>query len=252
MARFLVAGTGAAGVSCAMKLSRNHRVFLCGDRNRTYYPALTEATRGKPEATELDIEELVSDTNVEFVEGTPEGTEDGYVSVGDTDIEYDQLVSAPPLKPFEPDFSLKYAIDMYDPAQTEKASRIEGESACIIGAGKKGVETAFVLAENGCDVRLVEASTRPLPGHREDVSEGILKRLRSAGIDFSGGKEVKHITNYGLELSSGGEIESENVLWCGGMEHEDYRLDHDIEVETASGKDLFRQQERAGLKAQPR
>jgi NADH dehydrogenase FAD-containing subunit len=248
MSTVLVVGTGIAGVTAALSLSNSHNVVLCGDREHIYQPGVIDYCTDRVETASFDVEKFTDGSDIRFLDGRPEDSGDGYTRVDGQDIEYDILVSAPRLVSREPEFSLEYALDMYDPGEAADASETDG-SAVVIGAGRRGVETAFMLAEKGCEVRLIERSTRPLPGYRREVSEALLARLDSAGVGFSGGKEVKHVTNYGLELESGEEVEAGTTIWCGGLEYREDGLDHDKLARADSDRKIFREAEQAGLKA---
>ncbi|MFP5021260.1 dihydrolipoyl dehydrogenase [Pseudonocardia phyllosphaerae] len=71
------------------------------------------------------------------------------------------------------------------------------ESVIIAGAGAIGVEFAYVLANYGVDVTIVEFLDRLLPLEDADVSKELLKRYKKLGVTVRTSTKVEKITDDG-------------------------------------------------------
>ncbi|OLL72111.1 Dihydrolipoamide dehydrogenase [Pseudonocardia sp. Ae168_Ps1] len=71
------------------------------------------------------------------------------------------------------------------------------ESVIIAGAGAIGVEFAFVLANYGVDVTIVEYLDRLLPLEDADVSKELLKTYKKLGVTVRTSTKVESITDDG-------------------------------------------------------
>lgn len=71
------------------------------------------------------------------------------------------------------------------------------ESVLIAGAGAIGVEFAFVLANYGVDVTIVEYLDRLLPLEDADVSKELLKAYKKLGVTVRTSTKVESITDDG-------------------------------------------------------
>lgn len=71
------------------------------------------------------------------------------------------------------------------------------ESVIIAGAGAIGVEFAFVLANYGVDVTIVEYLDRLLPLEDADVSKELLKAYKKLGVTVRTSTKVESITDDG-------------------------------------------------------
>lgn len=71
------------------------------------------------------------------------------------------------------------------------------ESVIIAGAGAIGVEFAYVLANYGVDVTIVEFLDRLLPLEDADVSKELLKRYKKMGVTVRTSTKVESITDDG-------------------------------------------------------
>jgi dihydrolipoamide dehydrogenase len=98
------------------------------------------------------------------------------------------------------------------------------ESIVIAGAGAIGVEFAYVLANYGVKVTIVEFLDRLVPLEDEDVSKELAKRYRKLGIDVLTSTRVEGIDETGQKLrvtvSKNGEqqvLEADKVLQAIGF-----------------------------------
>ncbi|MCO5571863.1 hypothetical protein L7F22_025611 [Adiantum nelumboides] len=71
------------------------------------------------------------------------------------------------------------------------------ESVIIAGAGAIGVEFAYVLANYGVDVTIVEYLDRLLPLEDADVSKELVKRYKKLGVTVRTSTKVESITDDG-------------------------------------------------------
>ncbi|MFP5069984.1 dihydrolipoyl dehydrogenase [Pseudonocardia nantongensis] len=87
------------------------------------------------------------------------------------------------------------------------------ESVVIAGAGAIGVEFAYVLANYGVDVTIVEFLDRMLPLEDADVSKELLKRFKKLGITVRTSTKVESITDdgKGVTVSVASEKGSEEL-----------------------------------------
>lgn len=89
-------------------------------------------------------------------------------------------------------------------------------SIAIIGAGPIGVEFAYLLANYGVDVTLIEALPRMLPNEDEDVSKEIAKAYRALGITVLTGTHIEDLveTADGVTLTyrRSGSVDAETLI----------------------------------------
>jgi dihydrolipoamide dehydrogenase len=90
-------------------------------------------------------------------------------------------------------------------------------SILIVGAGAIGMEFAYVLANYGVDVRIVEFLDRALPNEDADISKEIAKAYKKLGVKISTGAAVQSIADDGSKVTvaikdnKSGEIETVTV-----------------------------------------
>ena len=227
--RVVVAGGGLSGLGAAVNLdSRGFDVLLI-DRSRehVFKPALPELIRGRvsEEDIKFDLDHYLKNTDVEYTKEEIHGfnPEDKIVESEIGEYSYDYLVVALGAERKSPSFSLKYADDFYSLESAREACEKveEAGSAVVIGSGRHGIEVSSELHRKGLKTTIVDRSTRPLPEHNEKASRKMLNFLNREEISFMGGKEVIEITNYGIELEDGQEVDKDMVVWCGGLEAPD-------------------------------
>lgn len=90
------------------------------------------------------------------------------------------------------------------------------ERAVIVGAGPIGVEFAYVWANYGVDVSLVEMLPHLLPNEDPEVSEVVEKAYKKLGIKYFTDAKVEKVEkgdkSVKVALSTGDEIEGDQVL----------------------------------------
>ncbi|MDD7581827.1 dihydrolipoyl dehydrogenase [Corynebacterium sp. 32222D000AT] len=82
------------------------------------------------------------------------------------------------------------------------------ESMVIVGAGAIGMEFAYVLANYGVDVTIVEFMDRVLPNEDKDASKEIAKQYKKLGVTLKTGYKTTSIKDNGDDVTV--EIESKD------------------------------------------
>ena len=91
------------------------------------------------------------------------------------------------------------------------------DSMVIVGAGAIGMEFAYVLANYGVDVTIVEFMDRVLPNEDEDVSKVIAKEYKNLGVKLMTGHKTTSIVDNGdsvevkVEAKDGGDEQTLTV-----------------------------------------
>jgi NADPH-dependent 2,4-dienoyl-CoA reductase/sulfur reductase-like enzyme/rhodanese-related sulfurtransferase len=123
-------------------------------------------------------------------------------------ISYDRLILATgssPLIPKLPNVELPniMTVKTIEAAEALKASALPGASACIVGGGLIGLETAEALVQKGLKVTLVEMRDQVLPGVLDaDIAFMVERQLTEMGVrvvtgsrvtGFAGGESVEKV-----------------------------------------------------------
>ena len=94
------------------------------------------------------------------------------------------------------------------------------ESMVIVGAGALGMEFAYVLANYGVDITIVEFMDRCLPNEDKEVSKAIAKEYKKLGVKLMTGYKTTSIKDNGddvtveVESKDGDKQETLNVDRC--------------------------------------
>ena len=111
------------------------------------------------------------------------------------------------------------------------------QSAVIIGAGPIGMEFAYVWANYGVDVTIVEMLPRLLPNEDAEVSAVVEKAYRKLGIKFHTDMSAENVDvggdNVKVTLKNGDTLEVDQVLVAIGFRPnvDQIGLDGDLELE---------------------
>ncbi len=97
------------------------------------------------------------------------------------------------------------------------------KSAVLIGGGAISIEIAYLAAQHGIKITLVEMLAHILPNALDpDMSEGVESYMKEQGIDLHLSEQVKAINGdgqvEGVLLASGEEINADMVIICTGAE----------------------------------
>lgn len=99
-------------------------------------------------------------------------------------------------------------------------------SIVIVGAGAIGMEFAFVLANYGVKVTIIEFLDRALPNEDVDVSKEITRQYKKYGIDILASTKVESVVDNGSSVTvsysanadgTKGQIEADKVLMSIGF-----------------------------------
>lgn len=101
--------------------------------------------------------------------------------------------------------------------ETQILQRDLPESMVIVGAGAIGMEFAYILANYGVQVTIVEYLDRALPNEDEDVSKEIARQYKKLGVTILTSTKVDSIVDDGNEVSVSltGADGSSSVLTAG-------------------------------------
>lgn len=97
------------------------------------------------------------------------------------------------------------------------------KSAVLVGGGAISVEIAYLAAQHGIKITLVEMLEHILPSALDpDMSEGVESYMKEQGIDLRLSEQVKAINGdnkvEGILLASGKKINADMVIICAGAE----------------------------------
>ena len=97
------------------------------------------------------------------------------------------------------------------------------KSTVLVGGGAISVEIAYLAAQHGIKITLIEMLKHILPGSLDpDMSEGVEEYMKEQGIDLHLSEQVKKINGDGkvqrVTLASGEEIEADMAIICAGAE----------------------------------
>jgi NADPH-dependent 2,4-dienoyl-CoA reductase/sulfur reductase-like enzyme/rhodanese-related sulfurtransferase len=144
---------------------------------------------------------------------------------------YDKLLLSPgaqPMKPALPGIELPGIFTLRSIDDTDKIKnyiiRTKPISAAVVGAGFIGLEMAENLHKLGLKVTLVEATQQVLNVFDADMAGAVKEVLYTKGVDIELGSKVisfeKHKTGMLIKLDSGKFIEAEMVLLSIGVSPE--------------------------------
>jgi len=96
------------------------------------------------------------------------------------------------------------------------------KNAVLIGAGAIGLEIAYLTAQHGLKVTLIEKMENVMPGILDvDMSENLEEYIVEKSVDLKCGQMVKSIAGdkevQSIKLSSGESIKAEMVIVSGGV-----------------------------------
>jgi NADPH-dependent 2,4-dienoyl-CoA reductase/sulfur reductase-like enzyme/rhodanese-related sulfurtransferase len=113
-----------------------------------------------------------------------------------SDLVYDRLIIATGSTPFIPKISNVdlpgiLTVKSIEDAELLKASAISGSTACIVGGGLIGLETAEALQQKGMQVMIIEMRDQLLPGVLDpEIAFLVEKQLRQQGVTVMTGCTV--------------------------------------------------------------
>ena len=236
--KILILGAGFAGLSASRQLQDFADVtVIAPNASFEFFPNIHELVSGfkSPEDLRLDIREIVEGRRQEFVleRAVHLDRENQVVSTSSGDqYPYDYLIVAmgavnndwgiPGVQEYT--YPFKTASDCY--AIGQKLEDLEDQdspySVTIVGGGVEGVEAlGEILRKYGkstnLTVSLVEAQGQLLPNLSGQIHQKILKLCLDFPVSFHFGKRVQQIEGREVALSDGKYLESDLVIWTGGV-----------------------------------
>jgi len=106
------------------------------------------------------------------------------------------------------------SINDFESAKIARKRIEKAKDVVVVGSGMSGVEVAYEISDF-CNVTLIEAEKRVLPNMCEKASKYVKKLLENAGVDILTSCKVEKISD--TIMTSCGEIEFDEVLWCTGI-----------------------------------
>ena len=225
MRRIAVVGASAAGLAAAETLRRegyDGTVTLVGDEPEPPYdrPPLSKQvlaaewesdrlalrTSADLAALDLDLRLGVAATGLDLVSRT--------VRLGDgSEVPYDGLVVATGVRPRRLPGEGAHVLRTLDDALTLRERLTPGQRLVVVGAGFLGAEAAAVAWRLGAKVTLLEPAAVPL-AHAvgAEVGQMLAQAHVDRGIDLRCGVTVTEVTEEGVRLGDGSQIEADEVL----------------------------------------
>jgi pyruvate/2-oxoglutarate dehydrogenase complex dihydrolipoamide dehydrogenase (E3) component len=161
----------------------------------------------------------IKDQSAELVRGEARVARPGVVSVGDRELEYDELVVATGSKPAIPPIDGLEDIHYWTNRDAVWATRVP-VSLIVLGGGAVGVELGQFFGRMGSHVTLVEHNGRLLPRVDADAGELLRERLEDEGIDVVVDADVRRVDPgpEGVRVALGSDLllDAERVLVAAG------------------------------------
>ncbi|MGW0337302.1 NAD(P)/FAD-dependent oxidoreductase [Streptomyces sp. NPDC003011] len=225
MRRIVVVGASAAGLAAAETLRREGyagTLTLVGDEPRTPYdrPPLSKqllAAEWEPDrlalrtpddlaALGLDLRLGVAATGLRLADST-------VVLADGSEVPYDGLVVATGVRPRRLPGEGAHVLRTLDDALTLRARLTPGRRLVVVGAGFLGAEAAAVARRLGAHVTLLEPAPVPLAHAVGAEIGGVLAGAHlERGVDLRCGVTVTEMTEDGVRLADGEEVEADEVL----------------------------------------
>jgi pyruvate/2-oxoglutarate dehydrogenase complex dihydrolipoamide dehydrogenase (E3) component len=161
----------------------------------------------------------IEDQGAELVRGEARVSRAGVVSVGERELEYDDLVVATGSTPAAPPIAGLEDVHYWTNRDAVWAARVP-ESMVVLGGGAVGVELAQFFRRAGAGVTLVEHNEHVLPRLDADAGELLRERLEQDGIEVlvsTVAEAVEHgPAGIRVRLGSGAALEAERLLVATG------------------------------------
>lgn len=137
------------------------------------------------------------------------------------DLPYDALVLSPGASPIVPPLpGIERALTLRtieDVTRMAAAVASGPRHAVVIGGGFIGIETAENLVHRGIATTVVEAADQVLAPLDPELAQPVADELRRHGIDLRLGSALAQVTELGVELADGQQIEADLVILAIGV-----------------------------------
>ncbi len=230
----LIAGAGMAGRACALTLRRvgwPGEIVLVGDETTHPYdrPPLSKSVivgtadldkviKPAPEVYADDRIDLRLGTSVTAVDA---GARTAALSDGTT-LSWDALVLATGCAPREvpiPGIERAHRITRMDEALAIQAILADGpKRIAVIGGGFIGMEAATAAVAAGHTATVLEAAPEPMARPLgSEVAAHVLRWAEARGVDVRAGVGVEEVSDAGVRLADGTEVDADLVLCAIGQ-----------------------------------
>ncbi|MGW7548333.1 NAD(P)/FAD-dependent oxidoreductase [Streptomyces sp. NPDC054770] len=225
MNRIVVVGASAAGLAAVETLRRegyDGTLTLVGDESRTPYdrPPLSKqvlSAEWTPDRVTLRAPTELDALGLELRLGVAASgldVADRTVRLADgSALPYDGLIVATGVRPRRLPGEGAHVLRTLDDALTLRERLGPGQRLVVVGAGFLGAEAAAVARRLGAQVTLLEPAPVPL-AHAvgEEVGRVLSRAHLERGVDLRTGVKVTEVTEEGVRLADGTEIEADEVL----------------------------------------
>jgi pyruvate/2-oxoglutarate dehydrogenase complex dihydrolipoamide dehydrogenase (E3) component len=163
----------------------------------------------------------LADQRAELVRGEARVSRPGVVSVGERELEYDELVVATGSRPALPPLAGLEDVEYWTNREAIWASAIPA-SLAVLGGGAVGVELAQFFRRMGSEVTLVEHNEHLLARLDRDAGALLAERLEEEGVRVFVGARAERVetaaSGIRLHLGPGGSVDATRLLVATGRE----------------------------------
>ncbi|MGW0830398.1 NAD(P)/FAD-dependent oxidoreductase [Streptomyces prunicolor] len=244
MTRIVVVGASAAGLAAAETLRREGytgTLTLVGEEPHPPYdrPPLSKqvlAAEWEPDRIALRTPADLSGLDLDLRLGVAATALDlaaQEVRLSDgAQVSYDRLVIATGVRPRRLPGEGAHVLRTLDDALTLRERLGPGRKLVVVGAGFLGAEAAAVAWRLGAEVTLLEPAPVPL-AHAvgEQVGQVLAQAHVDHGVKLRTGVSVTEVTDEGVRLGTGEEIEADEVLVAiGSLPNTEWLADSGLSV----------------------
>ncbi|WP_327406478.1 FAD-dependent oxidoreductase [Streptomyces sp. NBC_01288] len=244
MTRIVVVGASAAGLAAAETLRREGytgTLTLVGEEPHAPYdrPPLSKqvlAAEWEPDRVALRTPADLSGLDLDLRLGVAAtaldlAAQEVWLSDG-AQVSYDRLVIATGVRPRRLPGEGAHVLRTLDDALTLRERLSPGRKLVVVGAGFLGAEAAAVAWRLGAEVTLLEPAPVPL-AHAvgEQVGQVLAQAHVDHGVKLRTGVSVTEVTDEGVRLGTGEEIEADEVLVAiGSLPNTEWLADSGLSV----------------------
>ncbi|MDV9172677.1 FAD-dependent oxidoreductase [Streptomyces sp. W16] len=225
MNRIVVVGASAAGLAAAETLRREGytgTLTLVGEESHLPYdrPPLSKqvlAAEWEPDRVALRTPADLAGLDLDLRLGVAAtaldlAAQEVWLSDG-AQVSYDGLIIATGVRPRRLPGEGAHVLRTLDDALTLRERLGPGQRLVVVGAGFLGAEAAAVAWRLGAQVTLLEPASVPL-AHAvgEQVGQVLAQAHMDHGVNLRTGVSVTEVTDEGVRLGDGEEIEADEVL----------------------------------------
>lgn len=234
----MICGAGFAGLSASQKLFRHDKVTVIDPREDfEFQPNIHELVSGNksPSDLKLDIRRVLSRRHHKLVRDrvkTIDVKSRQVLTEGGQRLNYDVCLLAIGGVPNDNgvdgvgEFTEQFkSIDDCAGIASkldDLASKSQPYSVAIVGGGIEGVEVlGELLRKKGSDknlsIKLIESGSRFLPSRSPKISQRIVEQCESLPVDLLFNLLVDRCDDGRLHLSDGSVLETDMIIWTGGV-----------------------------------